>query len=88
MSYHIEYLSQPHDRTASSKGNGGKRGRIDGHNAKYNDLGVFFVCGIGCYRYPNCFTCPFGDCKFQSGSETLDLGFISNRGDGIKIGGL
>jgi hypothetical protein len=86
MSYHIEYIPQPHDRSKHSKGNGGKNGRIDGHNRNPNDVGMDYRDGMGCSRHDNCFTCPFDDCQFQRKSGCYsDLSYITNRGDGIKV---
>jgi len=69
MSYHIEYIPQTHDRSKHSKGNGSKKGRIEGHNCyPWNLFGkgsraVYIPFNIGCEHWHNCFTCPFPDCK-------------------------
>ncbi|MDD4876754.1 MAG: hypothetical protein PHQ86_06485 [Dehalococcoidales bacterium] len=58
---------------------------IDGRSLKLNDKGINYIDGMGCHRHPNCFDCPFTDCKFQNNSDIHDLLFLSNRGDGIKV---
>lgn len=88
MSYHIEDIPGPHDRTNHSKGNGGKRGRIDGHTFMPNDLGVSFTSGLGCSRHTNCFTCQIPDCKYGCCSGSQDWRFLSNRGNGIGVKGV
>ena len=85
MSYHIEYIPQVHDRTKHLKGNGRKRGCIEGHPFKPNDRGMSYPDGIGCSRHDNCFTCTLPVCEFEGAFNKEDQIFMSNRGDGIKV---
>jgi len=83
MSYNLKKKHRPH--TSQSKGNGSKRGRIDGGNFRPNNIGVNYRGGMGCSRHHNCFTCPFiKDCKFDAQGE--DAKFLKARGDGIVVG--
>ena len=85
MSYNVKHTPDVHDRSKHSKGNGSVKGRITGHTFLPNDNGISYASGMGCARHNNCFTCTLPDCRFKSTPQVKDGGFISNRGDGIKV---
>lgn len=58
--------------------------RREGVDLSFNDLGIFFMRGMGCHRHTNCFTCTEDDCKFKD-NDPDDARYKYNRGDGIKV---
>lgn len=63
MSYHIEYIPQTHDRTKSSKGNGGS---------------IFNRDGCLKHNIAHCEDCPLWDCDWDYMVE-CSLGKKSNE---------
>ncbi|KKK87194.1 hypothetical protein LCGC14_2755700 [marine sediment metagenome] len=58
--------------------------RLEGHNRRYNNLGIFYVDGMGCAVHNNCFECPLSDCTFLNNKGTTDLQHLADKGDGVK----
>ena len=83
MSYHRLFTPKPHDVSNKQKGNGSVKRR--GRTKRANDNGISYNSGMGCSRWPNCFTCQFNDCKFGNGTQNKDLSFMANVGDGLKV---
>ena len=83
--FHYEFLPEIGVNNVSRpKGNGSQQGRSSGHNRKFNTEGVYYMDGMGCHKYDNCFTCPYPDCIFHGASRTGDRDFLQCRGDGIR----
>lgn len=63
----IEYA--PNTVSARAKGNV-DNGQHAGTHKKptYLHNGLYFMHGLGCIKWADCFTCPFDKCTWQSGN--------------------
>ena len=52
---------------------------------KRNDKGIFYLHGMGCPKYLNCFECEAKKCTFNCSGAAQAHKWLSNPGNGIKV---